>query len=313
MRRRETQLVWILFAVVAVEILVTYARIPSHQLYHVSGGGLELSAARALVFLNFPVALVALAVLGLVWERLDRRLRPVAVVAAVLSAAVFWPGVVDQANLDARPVNALAAVGVLLAAALSLAAGAAPGRPRSRNADRARIVAAAALVFVALPWEAADLGVFFDHTAVGSVFQTGEPRRRAGTPGIHPAVHHGHHHGMDGVLLVLAALLLSRALASVRERKLRLALGAYLSLMAAYGLANVANDFEIEQVLKRGWTSWEMPSVLQPAANLPWLGIVVTAAVMWAAYERSSTRPAAKNAPKAGKNATSGESRVISA
>ena len=83
--------------------------------------------------------------------------------------------------------------------------------------------------------------------------------------------------------------------------------------MLAYGLANVANDFEIEQVLKRGWTSWEMPSVLQPAATLPWLGIAVAAAVMWLAYERSSTRPAAKNAPNAGRNATSGDSSVISA
>src|SRR5919206_3904476 len=101
MRRRETQLVWILFAVVVVEILVTYARVPSRELYHVSGGGLALGAARALVFVNFPVALVGLDVLGLVWERLERRLRPVALVAAVLCAAVFWPGVVDQANLDA--------------------------------------------------------------------------------------------------------------------------------------------------------------------------------------------------------------------
>ena len=302
-----------LFAVVAVEVLVTYARTPSHELYHVSGGGLELGARRALVFLNYPVALAALAVLGLLWERLEPRLRPVAILAAVLCAAVFWPGVVDQANLDARPVNALAAVGVLLAAALSLVAGAAQARPRSPAADRGRIAAVAALLFVALPWEAADLGFFFDHTPLGSVFQTGELRRQSGTPGLHPAVHHGHHHGIDGVLLVLAALLLSRALAGVRARRLRAAVGAYLSLMLAYGLANVANDFEIEQVLKRGWTSWEMPSVLQPAATLPWLGIAVAAAVMWLAYERSSTRPAAKNAPNAGRNATSGDSSVISA
>jgi hypothetical protein len=288
--RRETQL-WPLFAVVCVEVLVTYSRIPSHELYHVSGGGLALGAGRALVFVNYPVALVALAVLGLVWERLDPRLRPAAAAAALLSAAVFWPGVVDQANLDAKPVNAIAAVGVLLAVVLSLAAGAAPARPRSRAADRARIAAAAALVFVALPWEAADLGFFFDHTPLGSVFQTGELRRQAGTSGLHPAVHHGHHHGMDGVLLVLAALLLSRALAGVRARGLRTAIGAYLALMLAYGLANVVNDFEIEQVLKRGWTSWQMPSVLQPAADLPWLGIVVAAAVAWVVYERATSSP----------------------
>ena len=56
---------WLLFAVVAVEILVTYSRIPADELYHVSGGGLSLGAGRALVFANFPVALVAIVVLAL--------------------------------------------------------------------------------------------------------------------------------------------------------------------------------------------------------------------------------------------------------
>ena len=108
MPRREAQLVWPLFAFVSVEILVTYSRVPVHELYHVSGGGLALGAGRALVFANYPTALVALAVLGLVWERLDGRLRPVAVAAAVLCAAVFWPGVVSQANLDAKHRDRLA-------------------------------------------------------------------------------------------------------------------------------------------------------------------------------------------------------------
>ncbi len=40
--------VLLLFAAVAVEILVTYARIPARELYHVSGNGLEGGASRAL-------------------------------------------------------------------------------------------------------------------------------------------------------------------------------------------------------------------------------------------------------------------------
>ena len=83
--------------------------------------------------------------------------------------------------------------------------------------------------------------------------------------------------------------------------------------MLAYGLANIVNDFEIEQVLKRGWTSWEMPSVLQPAVSLPWLGIVLAAAAAWILYDRASTSPAMKKLPKAGTNATSGDSSAISA
>ena len=42
-----------------------------------------------------------------------------AVAGIVLSAAVFWPGVVDPGNLDARPVNAIAACGVGVAVALT--------------------------------------------------------------------------------------------------------------------------------------------------------------------------------------------------
>jgi hypothetical protein len=55
--------VWSLFALVAAEVFCTYARIPVRELYHVSGSGPAAGAGRALVFLNFPTALVALALL----------------------------------------------------------------------------------------------------------------------------------------------------------------------------------------------------------------------------------------------------------
>jgi len=109
----EVVLVWLLFAVVTTEILVTYSRVPARELYHVSGSGIEGGLSRALVFLNFPVALVALAILPLVYVRLGRRsYRAVAILSGILCAAVVWPGVVSARNLDARPVNAVAAVGV---------------------------------------------------------------------------------------------------------------------------------------------------------------------------------------------------------
>src|SRR5207248_10484173 len=102
-RGREPLVVWLLFGAVALEILVTYARLPSSELYHVSGSGLEGGASRALVFLNFPVALAAIAVLLVLLDRLDAVWeRCAAVVAIGLCSAVFF-GVVDQDNLDARP------------------------------------------------------------------------------------------------------------------------------------------------------------------------------------------------------------------
>ena len=57
---------------------------------------------------------------------------------------------------------------------------------------------------------------------------------------------------------------------SIRARRLRLLLAAYLSLMAAYGLGNMANDFWTEQIWKRGWTNWQFPNLLQPSLSVGW-------------------------------------------
>src|SRR5262249_35840898 len=150
------------FLVVAVEVLVTYSRLPARELYHVSGSGLAGGTSRVLVFSNFPVALVAIAVLALLWERLSSPgARAAAVVGVVLAAAVFWPGVVDEADLDARTVNALAALGVLIAIVLTaLRARNGVARSGRQPGDRVRLVVAVVALLVALPWMAAELGFY---------------------------------------------------------------------------------------------------------------------------------------------------------
>ncbi len=274
---------------------MTYSRLPARELYHVSGSGLVGGASRALVFLNFPAALVALAVLGVLYERLaTRTLAAVSVVAAVLCAVVLWPGVVSLANLDAKPVNALAAIGVLLTLALTVTVIRQDGvrrRPWHR-ADGGRVALAVPLVLLSLPWFAADLGFFLNGVPVlGSIFQTGAYRHRiAGLPPFPPAVHHGHHHGMDGLLLVLSALLLSRTLALIQARVLRRVLAAYLALMFCYGVGNIANDFWLEQIVKRGWTSWQIPNVLEPRATVAWGIIVLAATLFWWLGRARNTR-----------------------
>jgi hypothetical protein len=281
----EVLVVWTLFAVVTAEVVVTYSRVPTRELYHVSGGGIEGGLSRALVFVNFPVALVALAVLGLIYTRLPgRSYRAVAILAGILSAAVFWPGMVSQADLDARPVNAVAAFGALLALVLTGVVAREGGLTRNswHTADWVRAALAIVLLVAALPWLAADIGLYSNGVPLlGRLFQSGQfLHERPGLSTFAPAVHHGHHHGMDGVLLVLTALLLSRRLAG------RPALAAYLSLMFCYGVANFANDFWIEQVVKRGWTSWEIPNVTEPRVSIAWSLIVIAAVTLWALWVR---------------------------
>jgi hypothetical protein len=289
-RRRTLPLelvaVWGLFAFVAVGILVTYSRLPLSELYHVSGSGLTGGLSRVLVFLNFPLALVAIPILVFLAERLSSLSTTIAAATGiVLSAAIFWPGVVKQSDLDAKPVNAIAALGVVVALSLTVVAARRLGRPSSpvrQSGDWLRLIVAAAALALAIPWMAADLGLSFDGVPVlGALYQSGEAVAQPGVSGLHPAVHHGHHHGMDGVLLVLSALLLSRLLTSVGASWLKWTLGAYLALMLCYGAGNVANDFWLEQVVKRGWTESQIPDVTTPKASVAWGVIVLAAAALW--------------------------------
>jgi hypothetical protein len=280
----ELLVVWTLFAVVAAELGVTYSRFDPDELYNVSRSGFAGGMSRLLVFLNFPVALVAIAVLLLLFESLGR-LKPLAVAGIVLAAAVFWPGVVDPNDLDARPINAIAACGVAVGLALTLVVWHTSGRERrlDRTAAALRLALGAVAFAIAVPWIAAESGVSFAGVPVlGTLYQTTELRTEPGSATLQPAVHHGHHHGMDGTLLVWTALLLLPLAGRLASRGLRAATTAYLALMVCYGAALIANDAWLEQVVKRGWTSWQIPNALQPSLSPVWGVIVVATAVLLA-------------------------------
>ena len=291
----ELAIVWVLFAAVTFAVLVTYARLRPEALYHVSGTGLAAGLSRALVYVNFPVGIAALAALVVLFDRLPSRpLRVVGVVAAVLCAVIFWPGVVDQKDLDAKWVNALPALGVGLAVLLTVHAirdRALLSFSPSTGGDRLRVVATMGLTAVALPWIAAELGFYLDGVPVlGSIFLTGDSRLAPGQTEIEAAVHHGDHHGLQGTLLVLTALLLSRTLDALRPRA-QTVLRALLALMIVYGLWNVANDGWLEQVVKRGWTNWRVPDVLRPTVSVQWgMLLVLTAALAGVLERRAHSR-----------------------
>jgi hypothetical protein len=286
----EVLAVWVLYGLVAVVMLVTYSRVAADEVYNVSHEGLAAGAGRVLVFANFPVALVAIALLAVVAERLRGRLAVVAAVAAVLCAVVAWPGVVEQSDLDAKPVNAIPALGVAVALALTCVAlargGIGASRPFGGGWDVVRAVLAGVIVLASLPWIFAELGLYVgDVPGLGAAFMSDEPSPEPGHPEL-KAVHLGHHHGFDGALLALSALALSRVVTSVRTPALRVAFGLYVALMLVYGLANAVQDFWLEQLAKRGTTSVKLPTMTVPGLSWAWAAILATALLIHFAARR---------------------------
>ena len=250
--------------------------------------GLHGGLSRALVQLVFPhVAGAAIPLALLAMDTLPKRAWLVAAPAIALCAFIGRPGLLDQNHLEAKPESVIPAVGVVLVFALTVAAtraSSAAYAPRRRG-DPPRVAVAAVVVLLSLPWIFADVGV---HLPQG-VFMTTKLYAEPGAPPT-ASVHLGFHHGLMGALLVLFALLLSRQ--RLGARSLRNVYAALVSLMLAYGAANMTNDFWHEQIVKRGWTSWNFPSALQPGVSPIWaIMLAATALLFVLGFARAGADP----------------------
>lgn len=274
----EVVVLWVLLAVVATEILTTYTRVPAAELYYVTGSGLGLAIRQTLLFVGFPAGLVAVLLAGVSADRRSPRaaLLLTAVMAVAAITAVVGAGV-DEVDADVRTISILAVGGVAIAAALSMAAARGGLAPLRRlPGDRLRVIAALALALLAIPWMLADLGFAVDQVpGLNRVFISEAVRPDPGRPLPFSAVHDGHHHGMDGVLLAWSALLGSRLLAGLGTARLRGALGPYVALLLVFGTANAAQDFWTEQVVKRGLVSYELPRFTAVSVDVKWLLLLV--------------------------------------
>jgi hypothetical protein len=266
---------------VLVAILVTYSRLDPAELYHVSNDGLAGGLSRVVIELNFPIALVAIAAALLALGVLPRRAWWIGGPAIALCAVTAVPGVVDQDDLDARWINAIPVAGVALALGLTIAARRRAGTdfaPR-RRFDGARIAIAVVVLLLSIPWLAALLGFYLPE----GIFIMERPGKETdGT--VIAAVHLGQHHGLVGSLLLLTGLLLSRPrlppgpLAGVTR--------LYVSLACAYGAVNMTQDYWNEQLVKRGWVDWAIPSGLHPAPEPIWLVTLALTALTALALSR---------------------------
>jgi hypothetical protein len=265
----EALATWAVWALIALEVLVTYSWVDPSETYNVSRDGIVGGLSRALTLVNFPIGLVAVALTLVAVAALPGRAWWAAAPAIALCATI--PFFNDQADLDAHWGNAIPAIGVAIAVVLTAAAARRVGSAFAsrRPWDRARVVAGVVVLLLSLPWLTANLGFHFP----GDIFMGEELGREDGTP--IAAVHLGHHHGLDGSVLVLSALLLSRV--AITSSRLRIVTFAYLGTMLAYGTVNFVQDDWNEQLLKRGWTDASIPSAILPSATPIWLVVAVVA------------------------------------
>jgi hypothetical protein len=303
---REALWAWAIWGVVAATVFITYSRLPSRDFYNVRGTGAWSGAARVLVLAGWPISLAAVALMAVAVDRLlagplDRGVRraviAAAIAATVLCATIAIPGVIKQSDLDAKPANLLAGLGVLTALGLTLFAllrtGAGPPAERSRG-DRIALWVAALYTLAALPWIFANLGIYVgDVPGLHGVFMSRKVLPEPGHPHLH-AVHLGNHEGLDGWLLAVTALLLRPVLARMRPTRLRPILGGYTALLLCYGVMVSANDGWNEQIVKRRWTSHGLPDVLTPSLNVGSAILLVATVVLYlVAFRVRTDRPAA--------------------
>jgi hypothetical protein len=285
----EALATWALWALAATCVGVTYSRLDPAVTYHVSREGIAGGLSRALTFANFPFALVAIGLVLVAVASLPRTAWWAAAPGIALCATI--PLFNDQADLDAHWGNAVPALGIAIALALTVAATRrSTGSFAARQPwDVARLVVAALVLLVSLPWIAAELGFHFP----GDLFMGEEPRlEQDGT--VIAAVHLGHHHGEDGALLVLTSLLLSRVV--VPTRGLRGVVQGYVGLMFAYGTVNLVQDAWNEQIVKRGWAETTIPSAIVPSLTPIW-AVVAALGILAALAFRREDRHASYSAP----------------
>ena len=242
---------------------------------------------------GYPAALVAASIALLVADRLHARTVIAASVGTVvLGVSALWAGTTDEADVDARPVSIAALAGLAISISLSglLARRLGVVSLRHESGDRRRLLAGLAVLVLALPWIAALLGLSLDRVPLlGSIYLTDAKVTQPGNPKPFPAVHDGHHHGLDGAILVWAALILSRELRRFRWPWLQAGMCSLLAFFLAYGSWNIAQDFWLEQVVKRGTVSAEIPYAIAPAPTAAWALIAIGSVAAFTGLRRTAS------------------------
>ena len=270
----EAVAVWVAYAAMAVAIDRTERR--TGQQTSICGRWQPRPATFA--FTSHPWSLAAIPAAALAVCRIPARVRWGAGVRSAMFGSIA--GVMaDSRRQDRRSLSLAEAGGVaVVSAAATITVEAiwragSGGFATAARGDRIRVALALTLIGSSLPWVLADLGIYSaDLPGLGRIFLSRETPISQGEI----AVHLGHHHGMDGTLLAMTALALSRPLPSMPAGRIRDGLSLWLSMLLVYGLSRTVEDFWNEQVVKRGRARRKPPIVVRegrPEGRWTWMAL----------------------------------------
>lgn len=265
----ESLVVWGLLAADLLAMAITTRRADSS-----SETGQTLFHHQVDSFLRHPLAPAAVAIGAVATERLDRGQRLSRL--TWLAPAIVWSAAARRGSRRVA-ITPLAIEMVTGSIALTIAAigrrGGGGGCARWGRGDGLRISLAIVVAAISLPWVLADVGIYASDLPGLRHLYLGRHPGIAGGRG--PAVHLGHHHGLDGALLALTGLLLSRQLPSFRAGPPREVMTLWLALLTVYGIVRAAEDAWYEQIVKRGWTDRRVPPLVVDGR------LVLSAAWVW--------------------------------
>ena len=251
---------------------------------------------QTLAYLGHPVALIAPAMALVASQGMDQNHPGMGVASALAPAALAGWGV------SRRPFGVGGGAGAVLAGAVvagsggltvhSVLRGTRAGWAAPLPGDGWRQTIGGILIGGAVPWFLADAGIYAgDVPAIRRLYLS---RDTPIAPG-EVAVHLGHHHGMDGTLLALSGLALSRQLPTLPAGPSRSALSLWLAWLVVYGTARWLEDTWNEQVVKRGWARRKPPVVVRagkPEGRWTWAalaGLAVASHLGW--FRREAAAP----------------------
>jgi hypothetical protein len=149
------------------------------------------------------------------------------------------------------------------------------------------------VTFLSLPWIFAQLGFYIsDFPVLGVIFWARQSTLQEPEPKYPNAVHIGTHHGTEGFLIIVFLWIATMwILPAIVDNRVRQSLGAITGFGFGYGIYNAVEDFLTEQIYKRGWMDFRLPSGTTPGLNLQYLTILIIGTIIYYFYLRKRINP----------------------